>query len=44
MSFKFAPVLARALADRALGHPARQTGLESVDLPRQLAGDRRGAT
>ena len=42
MSFKFAPVLARALADRALGHPARPTGLESVDLPRQLAGDGRG--
>ncbi|HEX8094414.1 NAD(P)/FAD-dependent oxidoreductase [Jatrophihabitans sp.] len=42
MSFKFAPVLARALADRALGNPARPTGLESVDLPRQLAGDLRG--
>ncbi|MDQ1740151.1 MAG: hypothetical protein QOE53_1803 [Pseudonocardiales bacterium] len=44
MSFKFAPVLARALADRALGHPPRQTGLESIDLPRQLAEDRRGGT
>ena len=42
MSFKFAPVLARALADRAMGDPPRQTGLESVDLPRQLAGDGRG--
>jgi glycine/D-amino acid oxidase-like deaminating enzyme len=44
MSFKFAPVLARALADRALGHPPRHTGLESVDLPRQLVDDRRGGT
>jgi glycine/D-amino acid oxidase-like deaminating enzyme len=44
MSFKFAPVLARALADRALGNPPRRTGLESVDQPRQLAGDRRGGT
>ena len=42
MSFKFAPVLARALAERALGHPPRPTGLESVDLPRQLAGESRG--
>jgi sarcosine oxidase len=37
MSFKFAPVVAPALADRALGRPPRQTGLDSVDRPRQLA-------
>ena len=34
MSFKFAPVLASVLADRALGRQPRLTGLESVDLPR----------
>jgi glycine/D-amino acid oxidase-like deaminating enzyme len=39
MSFKFAPVLARALADRAVGRPPHQTGLDSVDRPRQLAAD-----
>ncbi|HEV2887656.1 MAG TPA: FAD-dependent oxidoreductase [Jatrophihabitans sp.] len=42
MSFKFGPVLARALADRALGRLPRQTGLDSVDQPRQLAADRQG--
>jgi glycine/D-amino acid oxidase-like deaminating enzyme len=40
MSFKFAPVLARSLADRALGQAPRQTGLTSVDQPGQLAADR----
>ena len=42
MSFKFAPLLARALADRALGQQPRPTGIESVDLPRQLATESRG--
>jgi glycine/D-amino acid oxidase-like deaminating enzyme len=37
MSFKFAPLIARALADRALGRPPRPSGLDSVDRPRQLA-------
>jgi len=37
MSFKFAPLIARALADRAVGRPPRQTGLDSIDRPRQLA-------
>ncbi|MEO6504357.1 MAG: FAD-dependent oxidoreductase [Jatrophihabitantaceae bacterium] len=40
MSFKFAPVLARALADRALGRTPRQTGVASVDQPREFAADR----
>jgi sarcosine oxidase len=44
MSFKFGPVLARALADRALGRPIRQTGLDSVDRPRQAAADRQEST
>jgi sarcosine oxidase len=33
MSFKFAPPVARALADRALGRPPRPTGLDRVDRP-----------
>jgi glycine/D-amino acid oxidase-like deaminating enzyme len=33
LSFKFAPVLARTLADRALGRPPRPTGLAAVDVP-----------
>ena len=37
MSFKFAPLIARALADRAVGRPPRSTGLDSIDRPRQLA-------
>jgi len=41
MSFKFGPVLAQALADRALGQPARRTGLDSVDRPAQFAVDLR---
>lgn len=36
MSFKFGPVLARALADRALGRQPRFTGLTWVDLPHRL--------
>jgi glycine/D-amino acid oxidase-like deaminating enzyme len=36
MSFKFAPVIARVLADRAMGRPVRRTGLDSLDRPRQL--------
>jgi sarcosine oxidase len=36
MSFKFAPVIATALADRAMGRPARPTGLDSLDRPEQL--------
>jgi glycine/D-amino acid oxidase-like deaminating enzyme len=43
MSFKFAPVLARALAERALGRQPGPLGIESVDQPRQLAGDRPGS-
>lgn len=41
MSFKFAPLVARGLADRALGRPARSTGIESIDQPRRLADARR---
>ena len=37
MSFKFAPLIARAIADHALGRPPRPTGLPSIDRPRQLA-------
>ncbi|MPZ26584.1 MAG: FAD-dependent oxidoreductase [Micromonosporaceae bacterium] len=37
MSFKFAPLVARALADRALGRPPHRTGLAPVDQPRELA-------
>ncbi len=42
MSFKFAPLVAEALADRALGRLPRWTGLRAVDRPRQLptVGDR----
>jgi glycine/D-amino acid oxidase-like deaminating enzyme len=36
MSFKFAPVIATALADRAMGRPVSPTGLDSLDRPRQL--------
>jgi len=41
MSFKFAPLIAQALADRAVGRPPRQTGLDSIDRPRQLAARHR---
>jgi sarcosine oxidase len=34
MSFKFAPLIAQVLADRAVGRPPRQTGLDSIDRPR----------
>lgn len=37
MSFKFGPAAAGALADRALGRPARRTGLDPLDRPRRLA-------
>ncbi|WP_020387428.1 NAD(P)/FAD-dependent oxidoreductase [Kribbella catacumbae] len=37
MSFKFAPQIARAIADRAVGATPRPTGLDSIDRPRQLA-------
>jgi sarcosine oxidase len=36
MSFKFAPLIARVLADRAVGRPPRPTGLDPVDHPRPL--------
>jgi glycine/D-amino acid oxidase-like deaminating enzyme len=41
MSFKFAPVLARAFADRALGRPPRPTGLAAVDQPEHYVAARR---
>ncbi len=37
MSFKFAPQIARAIADRAVGAAPRPIGLDSIDRPRQLA-------
>jgi glycine/D-amino acid oxidase-like deaminating enzyme len=37
MSFKFAPQIAKAIADRAVGAPPRPTGLDPIDRPRQLA-------
>jgi glycine/D-amino acid oxidase-like deaminating enzyme len=40
MSFKFAPLIARALADRALGRTVRSSGLDPIDQPRQLAAAR----
>jgi glycine/D-amino acid oxidase-like deaminating enzyme len=42
MSFKFAPLVARALADRALGRPPRRTGLDQVDRPRRFAAAHSG--
>jgi glycine/D-amino acid oxidase-like deaminating enzyme len=42
MSFKFAPLIAAALADRALGRPPRPTGLSWMDRPRRLAVVGRG--
>jgi glycine/D-amino acid oxidase-like deaminating enzyme len=41
MSFKFAPLIACAIADRAMGRQARRTGLDHVDQPRQFAAARR---
>jgi glycine/D-amino acid oxidase-like deaminating enzyme len=40
MSFKFAPLVARVIADRALGRPPHRTGLDPVDRPRELAAAR----
>jgi glycine/D-amino acid oxidase-like deaminating enzyme len=37
MSFKFAPLIARSIADRALGRPVRETGLGPIDRPRPLS-------
>ncbi len=37
MSFKFAPLVARALADHAVGRPPLRTGLGSIDRPREFA-------
>ena len=36
LSFKLAPLIARVLADRALGRPPRRTGLDPLDAPRAL--------
>jgi sarcosine oxidase len=38
MSFKIAPLVAGALADRVLGRPPRHTGLDSIDRPWPLDG------
>lgn len=40
MSFKFAPLIARTLADRSLDRPVRPSGLDPIDRPRQLAAAR----
>lgn len=37
MSFKFAPLIARAIADRVAGQPPRPVGIEPIDHPRRLA-------
>jgi sarcosine oxidase len=37
MSFKIAPLVARALADRVLRRPPRPTGLDQIDRPRPFA-------
>jgi glycine/D-amino acid oxidase-like deaminating enzyme len=37
MSFKFAPLVARAIADRVLERPPHRTGLACVDRPREVA-------
>jgi hypothetical protein len=42
MSFKFAPVIARAIAAHAMAQPARLTGLAAIDQPRLLTAARRG--
>jgi glycine/D-amino acid oxidase-like deaminating enzyme len=42
MSFKFAPLIAAGLADRALGRPPRHTGLQWMDRPRRVAAAGRG--
>jgi len=38
MSFKFAPLIARALADRALGRQPRLTGIDPIDHPHVEGG------
>lgn len=40
LSFKFAPVIAAALADRAMGRPPRRSGLDPVDRPRRFGAVR----
>jgi glycine/D-amino acid oxidase-like deaminating enzyme len=40
MSFKFAPLVARAIVDRALGRLPRRTGVQSIDQPRRFAAAR----
>jgi sarcosine oxidase len=40
MSFKFAPLIAAALADRALGRAPRLTGIDQIDEPQRLAAQR----
>lgn len=42
MSFKFAPLVAGAIADRVLQRPARLTGLAPIDQPRRLQLSWRG--
>jgi glycine/D-amino acid oxidase-like deaminating enzyme len=37
MSFKFAPLIAAALADRTLGRPPRPAGLPAIDQPLRFA-------
>ncbi len=43
MSFKLAPLIARGLADRAVGRLPRQTGLHPIDRPRQFTACGGGA-
>lgn len=40
MSFKIAPLVARALADRAMGRPPRPAGLDPIDRPWQFGEGR----
>jgi glycine/D-amino acid oxidase-like deaminating enzyme len=42
MSFKIAPLVARALADRAIGRRPRRTGLAAVDHPMQFTAGAAG--
>ncbi|HEU4946139.1 MAG TPA: FAD-dependent oxidoreductase [Kribbella sp.] len=41
MSFKFAPLVAGAVADRVLARTPRRTGLDFIDRPRRLTDARR---
>jgi glycine/D-amino acid oxidase-like deaminating enzyme len=43
MSFKFAPLIASAVADRAMGRSPRPTGLRSIDQPLRFAAAREGS-